>query len=132
MIFEDSILLADPFVEVLAKVKQALQDEGFGILTEIDLQAVLADKIGKDIERYRIIGACNPMLASRALDAEPRIGVLLPCNVVVRETDSGVLVEAMDPGVMSQLATNKALEPIVSDARELMNKALGHLADPSI
>lgn len=131
MIFEESILLADPFVEVLAKVKRALQDEGFGILTEIDLQAVLADKIGKNIERYRIIGACNPVIASRALDADPQIGVLLPCNVVVRETDSGVLVEAMDPGVMSQLVTNNALEPIVSDARELMDKALGHLVPSS-
>ncbi|HUZ21261.1 MAG TPA: DUF302 domain-containing protein [Acidimicrobiales bacterium] len=128
MIFEESLVLSEPFDEALAKVRHSLVAEGFGVLTEIDVQATLKEKLGKEMGRYVILGACNPGLASRALDIEPQIGVLLPCNVVVRETDSGVLVEAMDPGVMSTLVGREELRPVVDDARRLIGDALGRLS----
>ena len=79
------------------------------------------------MDRYVIVGACNPHLASRALDAEPQIGVLLPCNVVVRESDGRVVVEAMDPGLMASISGNEGLAAIAGEARELINNALAKL-----
>src|SRR5271157_5707928 len=101
---------------------------GFGVLTEIDVQATLWEKIGKQISRYVILGACNPNLAGRALDIEPQIGVLLPCNVVVREVGPDVLVEAMDPGVMSIVVEREEIRPIADEARRLIGDALGRLS----
>lgn len=128
MIFEDTLVLSRPFPEVLDAVKEALADEGFGTLTEIDIQATLHAKIGKEMDRYVIVGACNPELASRALDVVPNIGVLLPCNVVVREADGHVTVEAMDPGLMATITGSEGLAPMAADARELIGKAFGRLA----
>ena len=127
MIFEEAVVLSEPFDEALAKVKDAFAAEGFGTLTEIDVQATLQEKIGKEMERYVIVGACNPHLASRAIDAVPQVGVLLPCNVCVRETEQGVLVEAMDPGMISTLSGSEALQPMASEARELINNAFARL-----
>ncbi len=127
MIIEEAIVVSGPFDEVLAKVKSAFASVGFGVLTEIDLQATLQEKIGKTIPRHVIVGACNPNLAGRALDAEPKIGVLLPCNVVVRETDTGVTVEALDPGLMSSLTGNQEMVPISDEARRLVGDALALL-----
>lgn len=127
MVFEETIVLSKPFDEVVAAVKAAFSAEGFGTLTEIDLQATLENKIGKQMGRYTIIGACNPELAGRAVDALPQIGVLLPCNVVVRESGDDVLVEAMDPGLMANVSGSEALAPIAADARELVSNALGRL-----
>lgn len=127
MIFEQTVVLSRPFAEVLDEVKAAFAAEGFGTLTEIDMQATLKAKIGKEMDRYVIVGACNPELASRALDVVPNIGVLLPCNVVVREVDGDVVVEAMDPGLMSNISGSEGLEPMAADARELISKALGRL-----
>lgn len=127
MIFEEALVLDQPFDDVVSNVKTAFAAEGFGVLTEIDLQATLQAKIGKSIGRHIIIGACNPHLAGRAVDVEPQISVLLPCNVVVRETESGVFVEAMDPGLMAKLATNDGLKPIADEARQLVNNALARL-----
>jgi uncharacterized protein (DUF302 family) len=124
MVFEETIVVSLPFDEALVHVKEAFAAEGFGVLTEIDVQAVLREKIGKEMGRYVIVGACNPALASQALDVVPQVGVLLPCNVVLRESDDGVLVEAMDPGVMSALTGSAALQPIVADARERIGRAL--------
>ena len=87
MVFEESVVLDLPFDEALVRTKEAFAAQGFGVLTEIDVQATLKAKVDKDMGRYVIVGACNPGLAAQALDAEPLIGVLLPCNVVVRETD---------------------------------------------
>jgi uncharacterized protein (DUF302 family) len=128
MIFEESVVVGLPFDDALTQVKQELADEGFGTITEIDLQATLAAKTGKEMGRYTIIGACNPHLAGRALDAEPQIGVLLPCNVVVRESTDGVVVEAMDPGMMATITGNEAVRPVADEARRLIGRALQRLA----
>ena len=124
MIIEESVILSEPFDEALAKVKAALAAVGFGVLTEIDLQATMQEKIDKSIPQHVILGACNPNLAGQALDADPTIGVLLPCNVVVREADDGVTVEALDPGLMSSLTGKEELGPVSDEARRLPGEAL--------
>jgi len=131
VVFEETVVLSLPFDDVLSAVKAALAEQGFGALTEIDLQATLRAKVGKEMERYVIVGACNPKLASRALDVERQIGVLLPCNVVVREVRAGVAVEAMDPGLMATVAGTDSVGPIAEEARGLMAAALERLAATS-
>ena len=128
MIFEETVVLTVPFDEALARTKEAFAAEGFGTLTEIDVQASLADKIGKEMDPYVIVGACNPGLAGQALDAEPQIGVLLPCNVVVRQRDGDVVIEAMDPGLMATIVGTEAVRPIADEARRLVSNALERLA----
>ncbi len=127
MIIEETVILSEPFDEALAKVKAALKAVGFGVLTEIDLQATLQEKIDKSIPQHVILGACNPNLAGQALDADPTIGVLLPCNVVVRQADDGVTVEALDPGLMSSLTGKEELGPVSDEARRLLGEALTQL-----
>jgi uncharacterized protein (DUF302 family) len=129
MVYEETVVLDMPFDEVLAAVKTAFAESGFGTLTEIDLQQTLHAKVGKEMDRYVIIGACNPHLASAALDAEPLIGVLLPCNVVVRQVDDRVFVDAMDPGLMASMTGRPELEPVAAEARELVNTALRKVAE---
>jgi uncharacterized protein (DUF302 family) len=129
MIYEEALVLAKPFDVVLAAVKTAFAAEGFGTLTEIDLQATLKEKVGKDMDRYVIVGACNPHLASRAVDVLPQIGVLLPCNVVVRESNGDVIVEAMDPGLMANITGTDEMAPIAADARQLVSQALDRLSE---
>ena len=127
MIFEETVILTEPFDRAVESVKAAFASVGFGTLTEIDMQQTLKAKIGRDIDPYVIIGACNPHLASEALKIEPQIGVLLPCNVVVRQANDQVIVEAMDPGLMATVTGNDEVEPIASEARRLVNKALTQL-----
>lgn len=131
MVFEETVVLPLPFDDALDEVKAALAAEGFGTLTEIDVQATLKAKLDKDMDRYVIVGACNPTLASRALDIEPQIGVLLPCNVVVREADGDVVVEAIDPGLMADLTGRDAVAPIADEARQLISNALDRLMSRS-
>lgn len=128
MIFEETVVLDLPFDQALARTKEAFAAEGFGTLTEIDVQATLADKIGKEMDPYVIVGACNPGLAGQAIDAEPQIGVLLPCNVVVRQTGGNVVVEAMDPGLMATIVGTDAIRPVADEARRLVSNALERLA----
>jgi uncharacterized protein (DUF302 family) len=128
MILEPAVTLDMEFDEALPAVKAALAEQGFGTLTEIDVQATLQAKIGKEIEPYVIIGACNPNLAGRALDVQRRIGALLPCNVVVRKSDDGVLVEPMDPGLMSQVTGEDDIAPIAAEAESLIRAAMEKLA----
>jgi uncharacterized protein (DUF302 family) len=127
MIFEETVVLTLPFDEALARTKEAFAAEGFGTLTEIDVQATLADKIGKEMDAFVIVGACNPTLAGQALDAEPQIGVLLPCNVVVRRAGGSVVVEAMDPGLMATIVESPSIRPIADEARRLVGNALERL-----
>ena len=127
MVFEETVVLDGPFDEVLASTKAALAAQGFGVLTEIDMQATLRAKIDKTIDRYVILGACNPKLAGAALDIEPQVGVLLPCNVVVHEVDGTVHVDALDPGLMVSMTSVDELGPIAAEARRLIGDALASL-----
>jgi uncharacterized protein (DUF302 family) len=114
-----------PFTESLSATRQALSEQGFGILTEIDMQATLKAKLNVDIRPQVILGACRPLLAHAALQAEPSIGLLLPCNVVVRAQDERrTKVEAMDPDVMISMTNNPNLAPVAADARTRPRAAL--------
>ncbi|WP_035934542.1 DUF302 domain-containing protein [Knoellia aerolata] len=116
-----------PFAEALDATRSALSDQGFGVLTEIDLSATLKEKLDADIAPQVILGACRPPLAHAALEAEPSIGLLLPCNVVVREVEDGTLIEAMDPEVMVTLTGNENLSAVAADARGRLTAALAAL-----
>ncbi|MFC4602631.1 DUF302 domain-containing protein [Rhodococcus kronopolitis] len=121
--------LAAPFEDVVERTRKALQEQGFGVLTEIDMQATLQAKIGEDIGRYLILGACNPKLAHRAVGANRQIGLLLPCNVVVREDGGGdVVVEAMNPELMVQVSGDPGLRAVADDATALLRSAIAALA----
>lgn len=107
-----------------AAVRIALADQGFGILTEIDVATTLKEKLGVDRTPYRILGACNPTLANQALGVNEHIGLLLPCNVIVYETVSGSNVEAMDPMIMSTVVGDDAMDSIAAEARQGIVRAL--------
>ncbi len=125
MDYARSIELDLPYDEVVPKVREALAEQGFGILTEIDVTATLRAKLGEEMERYVILGACNPALAHRALDVEREIGLLLPCNVVVREGRPGrTLVQALDPRLIAQIPDRADLEPVAAEAGRLIDAAL--------
>lgn len=128
MSYAISTTVPQPFDATLTAVRGALQEQGFGVLTEIDLKATLKAKLDVDIAPQVILGACRPPLAHAALQAEPSIGVLLPCNVVVRSTsDTETTVEAMDPGTMVELTGNEALAVVASDAETRLRAALRSL-----
>jgi uncharacterized protein (DUF302 family) len=115
------------FDEAITKVTEALKGEGFGILTEIDIKATLKKKLDVDFYNYRILGACNPPFAYKALLAEDKIGAMLPCNVIVQQSEDGVEVAAVDP-VASMLAVeNKALEVIASEIRDKLRSVIDSL-----
>jgi uncharacterized protein (DUF302 family) len=111
------------FDEAVEKVTEELSKEGFGVLTEIDVKATLKKKIDVDRPPYKILGACNPVLANQALGAEPQIGLLLPCNVVVREDDEGgINVEFMDPSAVMTLVEREGIEQLASEVRERLQR----------
>ena len=112
------------FDDVDARVRTALAARGFGVLTEIDVKATLKTKIGADMDAYRILGACNPSMAHKALQLEPRAGAMLPCNVILRAVDGGVEVSAIDPVVSMQGIGNAALGSIAADVRTLLIEAV--------
>ncbi len=124
--------LAQPYDEAVEAVRSALGDQGFGILTEIDLKATLKEKLGVDVEPQVILGACRPALAHEALGIDPSIAAVLPCNVVVRAVDeSTTIVEAFDPDAMMGLADNDALDGVAADAQQRLTAALAALGAPS-
>ena len=115
------------FDETVARVREALSQQGFGVLTEIDVKATMKAKLDADVDPYLILGACNPPLAHRALTAEPSLGLLLPCNVVVRSTDGGTVVEAIDPMTMVQFTGNPELQSVADEAAAKLAAALDSL-----
>lgn len=116
------------FEEAIETVTEELDKEGFGILTEIDVQATLKKKLGEDMPPYRILGACNPPLAHQAVSAVPEIGLLLPCNVLVRQDDEGkVHVSFMDPGSVLGLVDNPDVVPLAEQVKEKLERVLAAL-----
>jgi uncharacterized protein (DUF302 family) len=116
-----------PFDDVVARTRAALAEQGFGVLTEIDVQATMKAKLDEDMDPFLILGACNPPLAHRAITAQATIGVLLPCNVVVRQDGADVLVEAIDPVGMMSVAGDEALDAVAGEAADRLGKALDSL-----
>ncbi|MBE1579465.1 MULTISPECIES: DUF302 domain-containing protein [Pseudonocardiaceae] len=129
MDYARTITLDLPYEQAVPTVKEAFQEQGFGTLTEIDVQATLKNKLDADMEQYVILGACNPQLAHRALDIDRQIGLLLPCNVVVRAAgDNQTLVQALDPQVMVTVPELDELQSIADDAGQRIHAALQALA----
>lgn len=113
------------FSRVVEEVTDALAEEGFGILCDIDVQATLREKLGEEFRQYRILGACNPGLAHEAMEHELQLGALLPCNVIVYETDAGeVGVSAVDPPEMLSVVDNPKLDPIAEEVQARLERAL--------
>ena len=116
------------FEEAVRRTTEALKAEGFGVLTTIDVKETLKQKLGADFRRYTILGACNPQLAHRALEAELGVGLLLPCNVTVFEADDGrMVVQAVKPGAMFEVVKRAELEPVVREADQRLSRALAAL-----
>ena len=117
-----SVTVRTPFAETVTRVREVLTGQGFGVLTEIDVTATLREKLGEQMEDYVILGACSPPFAHRALGIDRSIGLLLPCNIVVRAVGDSTVVEALDPQVMVTLTGRPELEPIAGEvARRLAN-----------
>jgi len=126
--FTLSVTVPRPFADTLASARAALTDQGFGIITEIDLAATLRAKIGAEIPDQVILGACRPQLAHQAVLADPSVAALLPCNVVVRAlTDDTCAVEAFDPEAMTRIAQNDSMVPVAANARTRLVAALAAL-----
>ena len=122
-----SVTVTGSVDDVVPRVREALAGQGFGVLTEIDLRATMKAKLDRDIPGHVILGACNPPLAYRAVTAEPSIGLLLPCNVVVRDDDGQTVVEAIDPMMMVGVTSNPELQSVADDAAERLSAALRSL-----
>jgi uncharacterized protein (DUF302 family) len=119
-----------PFDQAIARVVERLKSEGFGVLTDIDVQATLQSKIGAQMPKYRILGACNPALAYEALSLENKLGVMLPCNVIVRETADGkVEVASVDPVTAMERTGNPALAAPAQEVRKRLSRVVSALSD---
>ncbi len=121
--------LSLPWDEALGRAVASLKDEGFGVLTEIDVQATLKEKLDLDRPRYRILGACNPPLAHKVLEAEPLVGVLLPCNLVLWEEGDRIVVAAMEPRIIGQMVDNPVLAEAAGKVSEMMDRVLKRLEE---
>ncbi len=121
------IKLKTNYDDAIAQATAALKQEGFGVLTTIDVQATLKQKLNTDFRRYVILGACNPPLANRALETDLDVGLLLPCNVIVYEENGGAVVSIVDPLSMLGVVANPALESVANDAREKLKRVAEEL-----
>jgi uncharacterized protein (DUF302 family) len=117
-----------PFPQAVERVRAELKEEGFGVLCEIDVRATLKEKLGAEMEPYVILGACNPPLAHQALDSEPDLGTLLPCNVVVYEREGETHISAIDAERMLSIVDNEELAPIAVQVRDKLARVLDHAA----
>lgn len=124
-----TVKLHTDYDTALEKVTEALKVEGFGVLTEIDVKATLKKKLDVDFRPYKILGACNPPLAYRALSAAPEVGLLLPCNVTVAQVDDGIEVSIIDPISMLGFVSHPDLEPVAEEARQRLERVVKALAD---
>ena len=120
------------FADAVARVRATLQEEGFGVLTEIDVEATLREKLGVETGPYLILGACNPPYAHRALELEPELGTLLPCNVVVYEHDGETHVSAVDPAALLGVVGNPALDPVAAEIRAKVERAVRRVWEAAV
>jgi uncharacterized protein (DUF302 family) len=127
MKYFETVRLDLPYDQAVGRVREALAEQGFGVLTEIDVRATMQAKLGEEMEDYVILGACNPQLAHRALGVDRSIGVLLPCNVVVRSADGGSTVEVLDPQVMVSVPGRDELAPVAEEAGRRLSAAMAAL-----
>lgn len=126
--YEFNVELEMGFDEALAALQQALQSEKLGIVSEIDVQAIMKKKMDKEIEPYRILGGCNPGLASRVLEAEPNAGTLLPCNIVVRSSgNNSVVISFMDPVSVLGLSESESVKEVAQEARQVLDRVVDKL-----
>ena len=118
-------MMADASIDdVDARTRKALADQGFGVLTEIDVKATMKKKLDVEMPAYRILGACNPSMAYKAIGLESRVGAMLPCNVILREVEGGVEVSVIDPVASMQAIPNAELKAVAGDVRDLLAKAV--------
>lgn len=127
MKYDLTITLDLPYEDAVPAVRAALKEQGFGVLTEIDVRATMREKLGAEVEPYVILGACNPPLAHRALEVDRKIGLLLPCNVVVRADGDHTLVQALDPALMAEVPEREELRPIAEETGKRIQAALDSL-----
>jgi len=112
------------FDKVDERLRKSLADHGFGVLTEIDVKATMKKKLDRDMDAYRILGACNPKMAFQAIGIEARVGAMLPCNVIIRQTETGVEVSAVDPVASMQAIDNAELKSVAGQVRDLLSEAV--------
>ncbi len=120
----DRVLTGTTMDDADMRVRTALKDSGFGVLTEIDVQTTMKEKINTDMPGYRILGACNPKMAYEAIGMEPRIGAMLPCNVILREVADGIEISAVDPVASMMAVENAALHDVAGQVRDMLTAAV--------
>lgn len=127
MAYGKSVELDLPFGEAVDRVREVLAEQGFGVLAEIDVASTMKAKLGEEMEDYLILGACNPPLAHRALEADRAVGLLLPCNVVVRRGDAHTIVDVLDPHIISSLTERAEVQQVADEAARRLDAALAAL-----
>ncbi len=123
----DRVITGADIDDVDARTRAALADKGFGVLTEIDVKATMKKKIDKDMAGYRILGACNPNMAWKAIGLEPKVGAMLPCNVILREVEGGIEVSAIDPVASMSAIDNDELKAVAGEVREMLREAVASI-----